>query len=140
MTGRDPLTDSVIAGAIEVHRALGPGLLESVYEECLACELHSRGILFERQKQVPLVYKGRSLKSEQRIDLLVAGCLVVELKSVERLLPFYDAQLLTYLRLTGATVGLLLNFNVPLLKDGIRRLVLNHNDSASLRLCGEERD
>lgn len=118
------ITQAIISAAIEVHRALGPGLLESVYEECLCRELTLRGIPFERQRQLPIEYKGLHLDSAYRLDLLVAGAVVVEVKAVEALLPIHDAQLLTYMRLGGWKVGLLINFNVRLLKQGIRRLVL----------------
>ena len=113
---------------MEVHRALGPGLLESVYEECLCRELALRGISFERQRSLPLEYKGVRLESGLRLDLLVAGAVVVEVKTVEKLLPVHEAQVLTYLRLGGWKVGLLLNFYVPVMKNGIRRLVLGLED------------
>lgn len=118
------ITQAIISAAIEVHRALGAGLLESVYEECLCRELTLRGIPFERQRQLPIEYKGLLLDSAYRLDLLVAGAVVVEIKAVEALLPIHDAQLLTYMWLGGWKVGLLINFNVRLLKQGIRRLVL----------------
>ncbi|KAF0217881.1 MAG: hypothetical protein FD174_3144 [Geobacteraceae bacterium] len=118
------LTEAVIGCAIEVHKVLGPGLLESAYEECLSHELSLRRIPFERQKSLPIVYKGKELDSVYRIDLLVSNRIIVELKSVEKFLPVHEAQLLTYLKLTGIKTGLLLNFNAPVLKDGIRRLVL----------------
>jgi GxxExxY protein len=118
------VTEVIIGGAIEVHRALGPGLLESVYEECLAMELRLRGMRFERQRPVSLEYKGHRLGVDLRIDLLVEDAVIVELKAVEKLSPIHDAQLLTYLRLTRRSLGLLINFNVPLLKDGLRRLRL----------------
>ena len=122
--GRDALSEQVIGLAIEVHRVLGPGLLESACEECLALELRQHGVIHERQVPVPVVYKGMALDVAYRIDLLVAGRLVIELKSVERLLPVHEAQLLTYLRLSGHRVGLRLNFNAVLLKDGMRRFAL----------------
>jgi GxxExxY protein len=118
------LTEAIIGAAIEVHRALGPGLLESAYEECLCRELSLRKIPFERQRALPLQYKGMSLDCGYRVDLLVADKVVVEIKAVEALLPIHEAQLLTYLKLGGWQVGLLINFNVPVLKDGIRRRVL----------------
>jgi GxxExxY protein len=118
------LTEAVIGAAIEVHRALGPGLLESSYELCLCHELRLRGISFESQLALPIIYKTIKLDCGYKIDLLVAGTLVVELKSVESLHPIHDAQLLTYLRLGHWNIGLLINFNVPVLKDGIRRRVL----------------
>jgi len=117
------LSGKVIGAAIEVHRALGPGLLESAYEECLCHELSLIEISFERQKEVPVTYKGVRLDCGYRIDILVAGRLILELKACERLEPIHEAQLLTYLKLTGLTHGLLINFNTPLLKDGIKRIV-----------------
>ena len=116
-------SDAVIGAAIAVHRALGPGLLESTYEACLVYELVERGIAVERQKPLPVTYRGVRIDCGYRIDLLVADSVIVELKAVERLLPVHEAQLLTYLRLSGHHIGLLLNFNVPLMKDGIKRMV-----------------
>jgi GxxExxY protein len=124
MTSRDALTDRVIGLAIEVHRNLGPGLLESAYEECLSYELGEAGIAFRRQVPLPVVYKAVRLDCGYRMDMLVEDRLVLELKTVEKLLPVHDAQLLTYLRLSGCPVGLLLNFNSSVLRDGIRRMVL----------------
>lgn len=118
------LTSAVIAAAIEVHRLLGPGLLESAYQTCLAHELKLRGILFESERLLPVKYKGINLDCGYRLDLLVNDELVVEIKSVECLLPIHEAQLLTYLRLGNWKIGLIINFNVPLLKDGIKRRVL----------------
>ncbi|HHS98495.1 MAG TPA: GxxExxY protein [Chloroflexi bacterium] len=118
------LTGEIIGAAIEVHRALGPGLLESAYEECLCHELALRGIVFRRQVPLPLAYKGIQLDCGYRLDLLVEDTVVVEVKAVQEVLPLHEAQLLTYLRLGGWQVGLLLNFNVPVLRRGIRRLVL----------------
>ena len=115
------VTEGIIGAAIEVHRALGPGLLESIYEECLAEELGLRKLSYERQHAVPLVYKGRCLGADLRVDLLVNDLVVVELKAIERILPIHAAQVVTYLRLTQKPCGLLINFNVPLLKDGVRR-------------------
>ena len=122
-TADSALTGTIIGAAIEVHRALGPGLLESAYEECLAVELADRGLRVERQTVLPVVYKGRTLDAGYRIDLLVNSEVIVELKSVQKLEPIHDAQLLTYLKLAGIRHGLLLNFNVAVLKDGIRRMV-----------------
>ena len=119
------LSKLIIGAAIEVHRQTGPGLLESAYEECLAYEFTVRDIPFERQKPVPVVYKGVQLDCGFRLDFLVGGLVVVELKAVSELAPIHDAQVLTYLKLTGCKLGLLLNFNVRLMKDGIKRLVLN---------------
>jgi GxxExxY protein len=123
-TEQDPLTGKVIGAAIEVHRVLGPGLLESAYEECLCHELNLVGLAFERQVPLPVVYKGVRLDCGYRLDVVVEGRLVVELKTVERLMPVHDAQLLTYLRLSQIHTGLILNFNVPVLRDGIKRMVL----------------
>ena len=120
----DPLTGRVIGAAIEVHRHLGPGLLESAYEQCLAHELSLAGVQVLRQVELPVVYKGCTLDCGYRIDLLVEDALVVELKAVERLMPLHDAQLLSYMKLARLRTGLLLNFNVPVLKDGIRRMSL----------------
>ncbi|MBW7932879.1 MAG: GxxExxY protein [Gemmatimonadaceae bacterium] len=119
----DPLTDRVIGAAIEVHRTLGPGLLESVYTTAMEHELIARDIDVASEIYLPLTYKGATLNGRLRIDLLIEGDLVVELKAVDALLPVHHAQLLTYLRLGGFSRGLLINFNVPLLIDGIRRLV-----------------
>ena len=118
------LTYQTIGAAIEVHRLLGPGLLESTYRECLCRELALRGISFRREYGIPLQYKGINLDCGYRIDLLVADLVVVEIKAVEQLAPVHDAQLLTYLRVGGWKVGLLINFNVVVLKDGIRRRIL----------------
>jgi GxxExxY protein len=117
------LTGEVIGAAIEVHKALGPGLLESTYEECLCTELGLRTIPYEKQKEVPIEYKGVRLDCGYRLDIVVANKLIVELKACESLEPIHEAQLLTYLRLRGIKVGLLINFNVPVLKEGIKRLV-----------------
>ena len=121
---RNALTDMVIGAAIEIHRALGPGLLESAYETCLCHEFGQRRIHFQRQLELPVVYKNISLDCGYRIDVVVEKQLVLELKAVEKLLPVHEAQLLTYLKLTGLHTGLLLNFNVPMLKNGIRRISL----------------
>jgi len=118
------LTEQIIGAAIEVHRSLGPGLLESAYQACLAHELSLRKLSFEREKPLPIEYKGVQLDCGYRLDFLVEGKVVVELKAVESVLPVHEAQLITYLKLTGCRVGLLINFNVPVLKDGITRRVL----------------
>ncbi len=120
----EELTGQILGAAIEVHKVLGPGLLESAYEECLCHELEMRQIAFRRQVELPVEYKGLMLSCGYRLDLLVEDLVIVELKAVERLLPIHDAQLLTYLRLSGKRVGLLINFNVELLKNGIVRKVL----------------
>ena len=117
------ITKEIIGSAIAVHRALGPGLLESAYEACLAYELGERGLTMERQKGLPVTYRGVSVDCGYRIDLLVDGLVVVGLKAVEKLDPIHEAQLLSYLKLSGCRVGLLINFNVKMLKQGIRRMV-----------------
>lgn len=132
---RSDLTEDIIKGAIDVHRALGPGLLESVYEECLAIEFQLRGLQFERQQSLAIQYKGRRVAGELRVDLCVERQVIVELKAVETLLPVHEAQLLTYLRLSNMRFGLLINFNVPRLKDGLKRIV-NGFDSVAPCLRG----
>lgn len=117
------LSQAVIGAAIEVHRTLGPGLLESIYEAALIHELGLRGIEAESQVILPVVYKQAKLGEGYRIDLLVEDRLVVEIKAVENLIPLFEAQLLTYLRISGKLLGLLINFNVPVLKSGIKRVV-----------------
>jgi GxxExxY protein len=123
-TSDDPLTREIIGAAIEVHKALGPGLLESAYEACLARELSLRGLGVERQVEIKLEYKGEQLDCVYRIDLIAGSEVLIEIKSVERLLPIHDAQVLTYLRLTGLKTALLLNFNAAYLRGGIKRLSL----------------
>jgi GxxExxY protein len=118
------LTDKIIGAAIEVHKILGPGLLESAYQVCMEHESTLRNISFERLVDLPLNYKGIDLDAGYQIDLVYNKCVIVELKAVERIIPVHEAQLLTYMRLTGIRVGLLINFNVPALKDGIYRRVL----------------
>ena len=118
------LTEKIIGAAIEMHKTLGPGLLESAYEECLCHELGLRGLAYKRQVALPIVYKEVKLDCGYRLDVMVEDTVILELKSVEELAPVYEAQLLTYLRLTGKPVGLLINFNAPVLKDGIIRRVL----------------
>ncbi len=118
------ITAEIIGAAIEVHRILGPGLLESAYEECLSHELSLRHILLKRQVPLLVQYKDVALDCGYRLDMVVADTVVLELKCVETVLPIHEAQLLTYLRLSAKPVGLLINFNVPVLKDGIRRRVL----------------
>ena len=120
---KDQRTSRIIGAAIEVHRALGPGLLESAYEECLCHELHLRGLAFERQVALPVPYKGLKLDCGYKIDVVVDSTVILELKCVEKILPIHEAQLLTYLKLSGKHVGLLINFNVPLLTQGIIRRV-----------------
>ena len=121
---KDPLSEKVIGAAIEVHRNLGPGLLESAYEECLCYELNKTGIAFQRQTEIPINYKGDNIDCGYRADLVIEGDLLVELKAVDKLLPIHQAQVLTYLKLSGIRTGLLINFNTMVLKDGIKRLVV----------------
>ena len=123
-TNTDELAKAVIDAAIEVHRILGPGYLESVYEEALAVELDLRNIPFERQKSVAVDYKGQSV-GEGRLDLLVGGCLIVELKAADALAPIHTAQVISYLKATRLPLGLVINFNVPVLKDGVKRIILS---------------
>ena len=120
----DELSRSVIGCGLEVHRNLGPGLLESTYRQCLACELSHAGILFQMEVPLPVRYKDILLDCDYRIDLLVRGELIVEIKSVEALLPIHQAQILTYMRLANVPIGLLINFNVTRLQTGIKRFVL----------------
>ena len=132
------LTEKIIGCAIEVHKTLGPGLLESAYEECLCYELAQNGFSCNRQVPLPVVYKGIKLDCGYRIDVVVDTLILIELKTVEKLLPIHDAQLLTYLKLYQRPLGLLINFNVPVLKDGLKRIVNQlQENSASPRLCGE---
>src|SRR5271157_6414029 len=126
MTERELLngiTEKIIGSAIQVHRVLGPGLLESAYEACLAFELGRQGLNLEQQKPLPVVYDGVKLECGYRIDLLVERSVVVEIKSVDALAPIHEAQIMTYLKLSGCKLGLLINFNVTVVKDGIRRFV-----------------
>ncbi|MES2993606.1 MAG: GxxExxY protein [Pseudomonadota bacterium] len=125
------ITDQILAAAFEVHSQLGAGLLEAVYREALSHELHLRGLSVAREVEVPLQYKGVALRAPFRLDLLVSGEVIVEAKTVDALGPIHTAQLLTYLRLTGKTVGLLINFNTAHLRDGIRRVVNSLRSSAS---------
>lgn len=118
------LSGRIIGCCIEVHKALGPGLLESVYEECLSFELNEKGLRFERQKDLPVIYKGVRLNSGYRIDIIVENSVVIELKAVEHILPVHKAQILSYMKLLNLNIGLLINFNVPVLKNGINRFVL----------------
>ena len=124
-TELNQLTEKIIGAAIEVHRHLGPGLLESTYETCLVYELERLDLIVERQKALPVVYKDDKLEQGYRIDLLVEGVVIVELKVVEEINSVHEAQVLSYLKLSGCPAGLLLNFNVKLLKQGIRRFVMN---------------
>jgi GxxExxY protein len=124
MLVQEQLTEQIIGAFIEVHRELGPGLLESAYEECFCHELHLRSLRFQRQVDLPVEYKSLKLDCGDRLDVVVEELVVVELKSIEQVLPIHHAQLLTYLRLSGKKVGLLINFNVAVLKNGIVRRVL----------------
>lgn len=121
----DPLTEKVIGLSIEVHRQLGPGLLESAYEECLCYELSHARLKLKRQVSLPVIYKSVRLDCGYRLDVVVEERLILELKTVERLMPIHEAQVITYMRLSGIPTGLLLNFNSVVLKDGIRRLMLS---------------
>ncbi len=123
------ITESIIGAAIEVHRALGPGLQESAYEACLAFEIIERGLKVEQQKPLPVVYREVRLDCGYRLDLLVEGVVIVEVKAVDHLMPVHQAQLLSYLKLSGCHVGLLINFNVKILKDGLRRVVNDFPES-----------
>jgi len=129
MVNYNQITEGVIGAAIEVHRTLGPGLLESAYQECLAREFLLRQIPFEREVPIPVIYKGVHLECGYRLDFLVAGVVAVELKAVDLLPAVYEAQLVTYLSLGGWQVGLLINFNVILLREGIRRRVVNYRET-----------
>ncbi len=125
MKREDELSKLIIGAAIEVHKQLGPGLLESAYEECLAYEFRLRQIPFERQKPLPVVYKGVKLECGYRLDFLVGDLVIVELKSVADFNPVHEAQVITYLKLSQLKLALLLNFNVRLMKDGIKRIILD---------------
>jgi GxxExxY protein len=125
----DEITSQIIGAAVDVHRQLGPGLLESAYEACLAFELMERGLTIERQKALPIIYRDVKLDCGYRIDILVEDAVIVELKAVEKLESIHQAQLISYLRLSGHKLGLLINFNVKVLKSGIRRLVNGIDDS-----------
>jgi GxxExxY protein len=125
----DSITRRIIGAAIEVHKHLGPGLLESAYEACLAYELRQIGFKIEQQKPLPVVYKNVKLDCGYRLDLVVEDSVIVEVKAVEQLVPIHDAQLLSYLRLSGKSVGLIINFHVRVLKDGLKRIVNDFPDS-----------
>jgi GxxExxY protein len=119
----EALAEKVVDAAFQVHKTLGPGLLESVYETCLCHELSARNIPYKHQVELPLVYNGVRIDSGLRLDVMVADKIILELKSVEKMIPLYEAQLLTYLKLTDLRLGFLINFNVPLLKEGIKRMI-----------------
>ncbi len=131
------LNKKVIGAAIDVHRELGPGLLESVYEDCFKYELEKQDISFKSQVEVPLIYKGMEIGKTFRLDLLVEDTLIVELKAVEELKQVHEVQLLTYLRLTDKPLGLLINFNVPVLKDGIKRKINRRVEYKGIRTVRE---
>ena len=134
----DKITETIIGCGIEVHKILGPGLLESAYEECLCYELSQKNLSFQRQADLPVIYKGIRLNCGYRMDLVVENLVIVEIKAVEKLLPIHEAQLLSYLKLYNKSVGLLLNFHTSVLKNGLKRIVNNfQNFSASPRLGGE---
>ena len=124
------ISEQIIGAAIEVHRSAGPGLLESAYEACMVFELAQRGLALERQKPLPMVYKNVKLDCGYRLDLLVEKCVIVEIKAVDRIMPVHEAQMLSYLRLCGCNLGLLINFHVTLLKNAILRVVNQFPDSA----------
>ena len=123
------VTDKIIGAAIEIHRQLGPGLLESAYESCLAYELTELGLKVEKQKPLPVIYKNVKLDCGYRMDLLIEDRVVVEIKSIETLLPIHDAQMLSYLKLSGCKVGLLINFNMQQLRKGLKRIANNFPDN-----------
>jgi GxxExxY protein len=127
----DQITRNIIGAAIEVHKTLGPGLLESAYEVCLAHELRQLGYKIEQQKPLPVIYKDVKLDCGYRLDLVVEDAVIVEIKAIEQLAPIHDAQVISYLRLADRRVGLLINFHVRLLKDGVKRIVNNFPDSAT---------
>jgi len=132
MKNLNELTDAIIGAAMEVHRTLGPGLLESTYEMCLCRELSIRGITFERQVPIPVEYKGVKLDCGYRADIVVDETILIEIKAVDSVLSIHDAQLLSYLKLGGWKIGLFINFNVELLKHGLRRRVLGLSEEATL--------
>ena len=124
-TPENKITEKIIGCAIEVHRSLGPGLLESAYEECLCFELAQAGLQFERQVPLPVVYKGVKFDCGYRMDIVVENLIIVEIKAIEKILPVHEAQLLSYLKLYNKKIGLLINFHVPVLKSGLKRIVNN---------------
>jgi GxxExxY protein len=125
------ITEQIIGAAIEVHRALGPGLLESAYESCLAFELTARGLAIEQQRALPLTYQDVKLDCAYRLDLIVEQSVVVEIKAIDRFQPVHYAQVISYLKLSGCTVGLLINFHSAVLRDGIRRFVNGYRDPSA---------
>jgi len=135
---KDPISEAVLGFCIQIHRDLGPGLLESAYRECLCYELSKAGLQFECEKPLPVRYKDVLLDCGYRLDVVVEMKLIVELKTVEALLPIHDAQLLTYLKLSGISAGLLINFNVPVLVQGVKRIVNNYQSRNSDGLPAKE--
>lgn len=134
----DKITETITGCGIEVHKILGPGLLESAYEECLCYELSQKNLSFRRQVDLPVIYKGVQLDCGYRMDLVVENLVIIEIKAIEKILPIHEAQLLSYLKLYNKTVGLLLNFHTSVLKNGLKRIVNDfQNLSASPRLGGE---
>ncbi|MGB6222584.1 GxxExxY protein [Haloferula sp.] len=126
MNTTDQIAKDIVDAAFKVHNKLGPGLLESAYEACLAHELTRRGYQIERQKEQPVIYEGLEIEVGYRLDILVDDKVIIELKAVEQMLPIHQAQIMTYLKLSQKTLGLLINFNVPLIKHGIKRVAMNH--------------
>lgn len=118
------LTEKIIGAAIEVHKNLGPGLLESAYQQCMAYELTDRGINFVLEKEIPVKYKGNNVNCAFRADMIVEDTVIVEFKALDRIMPIHDAQIITYLKISGKKIGLLINFNVGLLKNGIKRIII----------------
>ena len=137
---KDLLTERIIGAAIEVHRHLGPGLLESIYEECLCYELSQAGLRYQRQVHLPIDYKGIKLDAAYKVDLVVEDSVVVEIKATEGTAPVHCAQLLTYLRASNKQVGLLINFNVPVLKNGLKRIVNGYQRAAPISTAGDSLD
>lgn len=129
MNKTDKIASEIVDAAFKIHSKLGPGLLESAYEACMAHELTKRGFLVERQKPQPVLYDGLEIEVGYRLDILVEDTIIIELKAVEQLAPIHQAQLMTYLKLSGKTLGFLINFNVPLIKQGIRRIANQHQES-----------
>lgn len=125
----DQIASQIVDAAFKIHSKLGPGLLEGAYEACMAHELTKRGFIVERQKPQPVIYDGLEIEVGYRLDLLVNDSIIIELKAVEQLAPIHQAQLMTYLKLSGKSLGFLINFNVPLIKQGIRRIANQHQDS-----------
>jgi GxxExxY protein len=118
------ITEAILKAAFEVHTTMGPGLLENIYETCLAYELRQMGYIVEKQVTLPVIYKGIQMDTGLRMDLLVNNCVIIEIKAIEKILPIHEAQLITYLKLTGCRVGLILNFNSCHMRDGIKRVAL----------------